>query len=86
MNVAKYVVFDCDGVESVVLFPDCLTHNEVFVNSRMTGLCTPVAAGEFTIEHNQQVVVEGESKSLKIGIRPQDALLIRKLLFPPKTI
>lgn len=81
---SKYVVFDCDGTESVVLFPTCITHNEIVLTSSETGLCPPVAAGFFYIGLGNKVHVEGDSRSLSVKSRPKDAELIKNVLWPNK--
>lgn len=78
MSAKKYIVFNCDGIETPVVFPDFVTHKEVALNTEFEN-CKPISAASFDW-HRGEVVLQGESLSLGLKPRPQDAELIKKLL------
>jgi hypothetical protein len=82
MEFSKYVIFNCEGIESVVLLPDCLAFSEVSVCSRKTGQCVPVAAGKFKVHHYKSVETFDTHDACSLKTRNGDAQLIEDLLWP----
>ena len=78
----KYVIIKELGVEVPIMFPDIVPHN-TFVDKE------PISAGKFGIEidtehttetkNKDQIIYEtyGESTSLKLKPRPEDASIIQ---------
>jgi hypothetical protein len=78
MSAKKYIVFNCDGIETPVVFPEHVIHKEVALKTEFEN-CKPISAALFDWNRGE-VVLEGESRSLGLRSRPQDAELIKKLL------
>jgi hypothetical protein len=74
----KYIIFERNGLEYPVLFPNhFIQHNEV------KAMGDPVSAGFFNLfthidGYSIGVTVNGESVSLKLKYRSEDAELIRR--------
>ena len=73
----KYVIFERHGLEYPILLPDehFVSHNEITVFSDKV-----VSAGKWYFSGGE-VSVFGESVSLKVKSRPEDANLINKAYF-----
>jgi hypothetical protein len=70
----KYIVFERGGLEYPVLFPNhFVQHKEVQTCDKL------VSAGFFAID-GEDVFVSGQSISLKLSSRKEDADLIKKQL------
>jgi hypothetical protein len=76
--MAKYIVFNCDGKETPVVFPDFINHNEIALTPASKN-CAPISAGFCSIVTGV-MHAEGFSKGLALNSRPQDAELISRLL------
>lgn len=71
----KYVIFEKNGLEYPVLFPNhFIDHNTVIV-----GYDKPVSAGFFCID-GEDVFVSGKSQTLNLSSRKEDADLIKRQL------
>ena len=78
----KYVIIKDQGIEVPIMFPDIVQHN-AFADKE------PISAGKFRIEidtkhttetkNKDQIIYEtyGESTSLKLKSRPEDASIIQ---------
>lgn len=76
--LGKYIVINQGGREYAILFHRDLQHSEVI--SPKVG--TPVAAGFYQFFPPSTVTVNGESTTLDLSSRPQDAAIIKRhLLF-----
>lgn len=74
----KYIVYQMDGFQVPVLFPDHITHSTVHVLNEPGHTVKPIAAGFFAIDSNRNVTCTGRSESMKLPSRgPKDAELIK---------
>ena len=67
---SKYIIVKCSGMEVPLVFSPMLLHAEVAGNNnvRSAGYCELNAAGKW--------IVSGESTSLNLSARPQDAKIL----------
>lgn len=84
---AKYVIFDIDGLEQPIVFPELITHRDLAMRIRGE----PVSAGfvvlttttvEGTIEPKAEAgyYCYGRSESLNLDSRPEDSDILNKLI------
>jgi hypothetical protein len=70
----KYVIVEKMGIEVPLMFPDCVPH-ETFADMK------PVSAAKFFVsvdsKDNKVYTTYGESTSLKLKPRPEDADIIQ---------
>ena len=79
----KYVIFEFLGVEIPVIFPsDILNHCDVELTAKMFdgSKGKPVSAGTCNIMAKDEVYVSGDSFSLGIKSRKEDAEIIKNAL------
>ena len=69
----KYIIIRELGIEGPIMFPDFIQHSDA-VNPKTK---KPVSAGFFDRDASGQVVTHGESISLGLKPRKQDATLIQ---------
>lgn len=93
-SLAKYIVFqDEDSTpgneKHCVVFPNVVFHDDMAAAymHRCASFVVPIGAGFVTITKDLDncviVAVHGESKSLHIKSRPEDAEVIRKCIIEP---
>ena len=73
MSFSKYIIIDNGGVEVPIVFDEILSHKEMSYNK------TVISAGFLDVWENE-VSVFGESVTLNIKSRKEDAILIKKML------
>lgn len=79
---AKYIIFDYNGIEVPVVFPDFIEHSAIKL---MNGLCEmkPISAGFVTISCSDKVAYpQGQSVSLNLKSDKNDGEFIIKLVSP----
>lgn len=75
----KYIIFKFIGAELPVIFPgDVFNHDNIKVLSAKFGDGKPVSAGKCDIVSKDEVRVYGDSFSLGLKSRKQDADLIKR--------
>ncbi|KKM28124.1 hypothetical protein LCGC14_1567810 [marine sediment metagenome] len=74
----KYVMFDVDGIDVPVVFPEVIQHYQVVVNTIWGSKVTPVSAGKITLFAPLRVEAHGESISLELKSRPEDSAILTK--------
>ena len=81
----KYVMFNIDGIEIPVVFPEMIQHHQVVAPVVLSWSvpATPVSAGKLTVYtklDDTTIVYEahGESISLKLKSRPEDSGIITR--------
>lgn len=82
----KYVIFDVDGIDVPVVFPEVIQHYQVVVNTTWGEKAKPVSAGKVSIYVKlnglgDEVVsyeAHGESISLGLKSRPEDSNILTK--------
>lgn len=72
----KYILFEIDGLESPVIFPPWIQHDQVRSKFMYAGV---LSAGFVKIE-NGKVVCFGKSTSLNIQSNPKDAIYFQDLI------
>ena len=76
MSFSKYIIVKEKGHEVAVLFDPLIPHNEIRKSA--------ISAGFFCVEASSSIRIKvsvfGESISLKLQTRPEDATLIEKML------
>jgi len=75
IHLAKYIIIRRIDGEFPILFPAAMRHSHMVPQDAI-----PVAAGFYQIIDTDTLLVSGESTSLNLKSRPQDAALIRALL------
>jgi len=86
----KYVMFDVDGIDVPVIFPEVMQHHQVVVAARF-GKAKPVSAGKLSVypkldglgdETDKETVLGfeaySESISLNLKSRPEDSNIITR--------
>lgn len=76
-KLAKYIILEISGSEFPFTFPMDIQHSHAL--PAIPG-SRPVSAGMFMQFYDRTVQVGGESASLHLRSRPQDAALIKSLL------
>jgi hypothetical protein len=77
----KYIVFEFNGVETAILLEaDILNHNWVKIVCAKYGDGKPISAGTCNIFSKDEVYVTGDSFTLKLKSRPEDAETIKRML------
>lgn len=71
----KYIVFDVNGIPTAMVFPSHVQHKDVTING-----AKPVSAGFAYIVNKDEVYTSGNSISLNLTSRKEDASLIATLL------
>lgn len=87
----KYVMFDVDGIDVPVVFPEVIQHYQMVVNTIWGSKVTPVSAGKITMtvfkefdhrrgveETSIEVQAYGESISLELKSRPEDSDILTR--------
>jgi hypothetical protein len=72
--LAKYIIIQRDGREFPILFPKDLQHSEMVP----AHAGTPVSAGFFQFVSPDVVLATGESITLRLSARDQDADIIKR--------
>ena len=81
---AKFIIIAIQGREQVVAFPFEIQHSAMLDKiRRQHGDVNPISAG-FFLGNIETLWAGGESLSLEINSRPQDAELIRAFLTNPQ--
>ena len=74
----KYLILECRGTESPVIFPNWIEHHEMAKGKKVlsAGFCR-IKRG---VEDNWKVTCWGKSQSLKVESQDEDHILIEHLL------
>lgn len=70
----KYIIFERDGLEFPVLFPNHWVNHKEIVDK----LGKPISAGFFSIYSETEIYVSGKSVSMNLNSRPEDSQIIQQ--------
>lgn len=77
----KYEMFDVDGIDVPVIFPNVVQHNQVVAHTSCGEKGTPVSAGSIILlgpHFPPRVEAHGESIGLNLKARPEDSGILTK--------
>lgn len=81
MTTLKYVAVEKDGIKGAILFPAFVRHSDAVNPEQLAKSHSKLLSAGFAQILDGAVTVSGESMSLGVSSKPQDAIIIQQSLF-----